>query len=324
MTISFPTQYENSNQAIVDVNHLPNSSNYQEIVHQASLNIQTIYDSAEYLRKNLSSREFSCIIKLAEDCLMKAKDLSRDNPPPEICEQINKMQQLFDELFRTLPPGDRVLFQRDIDNLQKLSEIPTNETYISNWGKYYEPQISIFGVANFFSDFCEKNGYSGTSIALKRDGLYLSCKNRMLTLIGFKKKKDLSFSLNDFFSPDLNTEEEEQKLEVLEALLNSKFKEWGFDAYEIVDVAEMQDARLLELQDDKKYGLFVLLYHKKVKNPGEIIELEDDQPKIQRPVKKIRNSKANAPQNRSIFRAGIIWLRNFFSKFLNWLLGKYS
>lgn len=245
-------------------------NNILEVFNRSFESFQNIYQLIHQVRKNLSSYDISILVKESENFLIAAENLSKNNTKlsksnisEEMLSNIVKMKKQFEELFQTLPAGPRVLLQRDIDSLHKLSQVPKAETYSSKHGDYYEPKISLLGIADTLFDFCEKNGYLGTTISMKRDGLYSTSMNRMLTLVGFKNKKISYPKINGMLAMLGNRLENKNKFEDLRELINAKFMDWGFTAFEIITTSDMQDELLQKLEDDKKYGCFVLLFHKK-------------------------------------------------------------
>lgn len=239
-------------------------ANHSLAINQIFALFEQIYQSAPRTLKTSSGYEFSLTVKKSEDYLIEAERISTNNP--EIKDQIVKMKGQLQELIKMIPSGPCVLLQRDIDKINQFSKVSTNEKYKSRYGEFYEPKVSLLEIASYFQGFCEKNGFPGTSIAMKRENFYGGYENGMMTLVGFKLKEitfPKIFSVRAYLN--LQPKEDVNRLEnILKKLALEKFKDWGFDNFEVVFTETAQVNVKQKIQEENKYRCFIIFFHKKV------------------------------------------------------------
>ena len=245
---------------------LVTSNNRSQVFNQISDTFNQIYQLAPKMTKDLSSYDFSLLVKESEICLSQAEEMLKDTP--EIKDQVDKMREQFNLLVRMSPFGPSVLLKRDINNIKKLSEIPTEEKYSTEWGDFYEPKVSVMEMVTHFQDFCKQNNYLGTAVALKRTDFYGSYENKMMTLVGFKQKEIIFPRINSFIKQfNLQAKEDVNELKnSLEKLAAKKIKDWRYERFEIIFTENTQGYTRQKIEDENKYRCFIIFFHKKFEN----------------------------------------------------------
>lgn len=242
--------------------------NYEEL--KGSFNQLCEELQTSYLENNSA---FNFHLRQAEKQLIQMKELSQDPLINEL--EMEEMQKKFDELYCKIPKGTSLLFQKDIDKMKQLYALPSDKTYKLGMETFYEPNVTVNDFSIYFQEFCQKWGFSGISVNMKTRTYYDDSYEQMITIITFLKNDSIHFSIptegnigvlfKTFFpyKEDVNRRKNEEKKLELRQLVDMQNELWGFEKnFEIGDVNESFSH--LQLDGLEKFGLYIILYHRKV------------------------------------------------------------
>lgn len=293
-------------------------ANTQEIFQKINVNFEELYHRAPRTVKELSSYDFSLVVKQAEEHLIAAKDIAKRSLGME--DQIPKMQKQFDELVKMMPVGPCVLLQRDIDNLNNLEKRPVGETFTHNGVEYFEPNVSIMEITDYFYKCNGNSDFFGIIVAMKRDNFFGEYKNKMMTLIGLEKKKKNTVLGNP-----------EKYISKIRKFAADKVNEWGYEGFEIILPQNVKGSLQEKINsDDSKYHCLIIFFHKRVDGQQQIlldqskplIEEIQEAPKVIPQKGSVRNrpSKKNQKDKKGLLVKALQAGRSFFKSIRNSIL----
>lgn len=230
-----------------------------------------LYSIAPYQRKELSSYNFSLLVKQAETLLLKAEEISKCNP--EFVNQVIRMKKQFNDLIKMMPEGPCVLLHQNIVSLKKLNEIPIDKFYRSNSGIWYhEPQVTVMQMANYFQKFKESYEYLSITVVMKTDHFYGLKKNGMVTTIGFKNKEILFPRIQQILKEfNFSFKEDIEKLKhQLNEMVSKKVEDWSYDNYEIIFAEETKGEVYQKIKSENLYFCYIIFYHKQAEKTENI------------------------------------------------------
>ncbi|MBS4167164.1 MULTISPECIES: hypothetical protein [unclassified Neochlamydia] len=272
---SSQSNFESQSAKAIDNRELIQTAHTQAIqtFEEISILFKQFYYLATQVRGDLSSEHYGALVKLAEEALIKAKDLVEAHQDKHIIEEMEKQ---FEDLCTNMPLGKSVLLQKDVDKINSLGMVSINETYKYKENEYYEPHISLLAIANYFEDFKKGNGYSSIAVSMKRDIYYHMCKGKMFTLIGFRKTASSMSTWSSKLSTVFKMSEEEKIINQMNQLRKSikkNISRWGYEGFTLFHMDKIK--HVLDVSDKDEWGASIFLFHRKVGNENLAMYEED-------------------------------------------------
>lgn len=248
----------------------------KEMIKTYDTKIQTfgeVYQLVKEKKDSLTSMEYSQKLQEAENAIFTIKLIIAIDPSCGDVKELERMNRQLEELFQTIPEGPSLFLRRDMEQLQKFSSKPQNETYISNFPttmgiKYEEPKVSLFDIMGYFMSFREECGYTGTSVNMKTDSFYdlKEFHGKNFTLVGFSTdKQDSYLSTKNWFASFITTPESiEERKSRLKKIITDRYEEWGYDFFTVYHMSDYKEKMEKEVvKAIENYPWTIMLYHRK-------------------------------------------------------------
>ncbi len=149
---------------------------FQKKIEEAQISFET----AQILLngENTSVPYSECIVVVEKACLsaknikevLSARNLLLSS---EMTTSLVQLEENLESTRQLQPNGETTLQLKDIELVQQMSMIPTNEIYTSDQGiVYYQPKVSHMNIRPFFEAYCKNGGYKSVQTSTKQTNCF--------------------------------------------------------------------------------------------------------------------------------------------------------